>query len=135
MTTRRNRKSLSLAAKTTELALAAPQVVAHRVARMAMAGPVLSRRDRKEFQLMGAEKMAAFAASWNAMALQTISANQALATTFFTAFWSPAAWRNPTGRAAAQLHSAVLGVLGKGLAPVHRAATANARRLARTSLR
>jgi hypothetical protein len=36
---------------------------------------------------------------------------------------------------AAQVQSAALGVLGKGLAPIHRKAVANARRLARTKLR
>jgi hypothetical protein len=135
MPARRNRQALSLAARTTELAIAAPQVVAHRMARMAMSGPVLSERDRKEFQLMGAEKTAAFAASWNAMALQAMRANQEMAMSMLTAFWSPAAWRNPAGHAATQLHNAALGVLGKGMAPVHRAATANARRLARVKLR
>jgi hypothetical protein len=34
-----------------------------------------------------------------------------------------------------QVHGATLGVLGKGLAPVHRKAVANAKRLARTKLR
>jgi hypothetical protein len=135
MPARRNRQALSLAARTTELAIAAPQVVAHRVARMAMSGPVLSERDRKEFQLMGAEKTAAFTASWNAMALQAMRANQAMAVSMLTSFWSPAVWRNPAGHVAAQLQSAALGVLGKGIAPVHRAATANARRLAGTRLR
>jgi hypothetical protein len=33
------------------------------------------------------------------------------------------------------LHDAALAVLGKGLAPVHRRAVANAKRLARTRLR
>jgi hypothetical protein len=36
---------------------------------------------------------------------------------------------------AAQWHKAALGVLGKGLTPVHRKAVANAKRLARTKLR
>jgi hypothetical protein len=39
----------SLIAKAAELAFAVPQVVAHRVTRMALAGPSLSDRDRKEF--------------------------------------------------------------------------------------
>jgi hypothetical protein len=135
MTNRRHRKVQSIAATTAEIALAAPQVIAHRVARMAMSGPVLSARDRKEFHLMGAEKMAAMAESWNAMVLQSMRANQALAAGFIAAFWSPSAMRQSPARAAAQLHGAALGVLAKGMAPVHRKATANARRLARTKLR
>lgn len=82
---------------------------------------------------MGAEKVAAFAESWNAMVLQAICANQALAATFIRSMWSP--WRNTSARTAAQLQSAVLGILSKGIAPVHRKATANAKRLARTKLR
>jgi hypothetical protein len=35
----------------------------------------------------------------------------------------------------AQLQHATLGILGKGLGPVHRKAVANAKRLARTKLR
>jgi hypothetical protein len=37
--------------------------------------------------------------------------------------------------ASAQLQSAALGVLSKGLAPVHRKATANAKRLSRAAKR
>jgi hypothetical protein len=135
MAARRNRNAKSIATKTAGLAFAAPQVVAHRLARMATSGPTLSARDRKEFQLMGTEKVAAFMESWNAMALQSIRANQALAAGFFRCFWSPWAIVNPSARTAAQLQNAVLGVLSKGIAPVHRKATANARRLARTKRR
>ena len=60
MPSRRKHKTKPLIAKVTELAFAAPQVVAHRVTRMAIAGPSLSERDRKEFERMGAEKTAAF---------------------------------------------------------------------------
>ena len=60
MPSRRKHKTKPLIAKAAELAFAAPQVVAHRVTRMAIAGPSLSERDRKEFQRMGAEKTAAF---------------------------------------------------------------------------
>jgi hypothetical protein len=135
MASRRKRNASSLAVKSAELAFAAPQVVAHRMARMAVAGPVLSERDRREFQRMGAEKLTAFAESWNAMALQAARANQDLAAGFFRSLWSPLAWASPFAHTAAQLHSAALGVLHEGIDPVHREATANARRLARTKLR
>ena len=39
------------------------------------------------------------------------------------------------GKIAAQMQGASLGILGKGMAPIHRKATANARRLAGTKLR
>ena len=103
---------------------------------MAIAGPTLSARDRKEFHLMVAEKMAGFGEAWIAMVLQTIRANQAVAVSLFRAFWAPSLRRRASTTAvAAQLQSAALDILAKGLAPVHRKAVANAKRLARTKLR
>ena len=136
MPSRHKRKTKSLLSKAAELVFAVPQVVAHRVTRMAISGPSVSERDRKEFQRMGAEKTAAFIESCNAMTMQAFRVNQALAASFFRSFWSPSLKIKPSASAvAAQLNSAALGVLGKGMAPVHRKATANAKRLARTKLR
>ncbi len=85
---------------------------------------------------MVAEKNAAFVESWNAMAVQAMLANQALAASFFKSFLGVTRGKKPSAaRSAAQLQRAALGVLGKGLAPVHRKATANAKRLGRTKLR
>jgi hypothetical protein len=70
MATRRTRKAGSLAAQTIALGIAAPQVAAHRVARMAMAGASPSARDRKEFHRMGTEKMIALNEAWSAMAFE-----------------------------------------------------------------
>jgi hypothetical protein len=135
MPSRRIRKSASLAAKLAELSFAAPQVVAHRVARMAISGQTLSERDKKEFDLMVAEKKSAFAQSWSAMAVQATRANQALALSFFKSFWLPTRRKPSAGAVAAQIQRAAVGVLSKGVAPVHRKAVANAKRLARTKLR
>ena len=136
MALRRRRATQSLSVKMTELAIAVPQVVAHRVTRMALCGPKLSARDRKEFKLMVAEKKAAFAESWRAMAMQSARAQQALAVAIFRSFWSVASNKKPSAAAsAARLNKATLGVLGKGLAPVHRKAVANAKRLARPKIR
>jgi hypothetical protein len=133
---RSKRKATSVAAKAAELAVAVPQVVAHRITRMALSGPTLSERDRKEFELMVAEKKSAFAEAWQAMAAQSFRANQALATSMFRSIWSPSLGRKPGGaKVAAQIQSAAIGVFAKGLAPVHRKAVANAKRLARTKLR
>ena len=129
-------KSRSLVKKAAELALAVPQVVAHRVTRMAMAGPTLSDRDRKEFQLMVKEKETAFAQAWNAMAVQSVRASQALTASYFRSMWSlPTKRKTSAAAAASQLQNAAFGILGKGLAPVHRKAVANAKRLAKTKLR
>jgi len=136
MPSRYKRKTGSIGARAVELAFAVPQVVAYRVTRMAIAGPSVSERDRKEFQRMGAEKTAAFIESWNAMTMQAFRANQALAASFFRSFWLSSVKGRPSVNAvAAQLQNAALGVLGKGIAPVHRKALANAKRLSRTKLR
>lgn len=80
--------------------MAVPQVIAHRTARMLAAGANPSARDRLEFQRMGIEKAFAFWESMHAM------------------WWS--AWLAPWSAAK---------MMEKGIAPVHRRATANARRL------
>ena len=117
----RRHSATRLSRQATELALAVPQVVAHRVARMALAGPTLSARDRKEFHGMGQEKMVAFWQSWFGMGLAA------------TQMWQKA-WSAGLQGARVPLVD-VSRVLSQGMAPVHRKATANAKRLARTPLR
>lgn len=102
-----------------ELALAAPQVVAHRTARMASAGLSPSKRDRAEFARMGAEKVAAFHESWWAM----WTACWALPVRFAMSLSPPGA------TLAAAASNAALLVAASGLAPIHRRAVSNARRL------
>ena len=117
MTTRRSRKSRSLAAQSIELGVAVPQVIAHRLARM----------DSQEFCRMGSEKVAAFNEAWAAMAMQAALENQKMALSFLQSFWFP--WARPRKSASRQLSDAALGILGKGMAPVRRRAVANAKRL------
>jgi hypothetical protein len=131
---RKNTKSTAL--KLAELAVAVPQVVGHRLTRMALAGPVLSPRDRREFNRMVAEKHSAFQEACTAMVSHSLHANQAMATNFLMSLWAPAAKGRPSvGKTTAQLQRATLGVIGRGLDPVHRKAVANAKRLAKTKLR
>ena len=112
MTLRRRRKSLAV--KTFELGLAAPQVIAHRLARM----------DHAEFHRMGFEKIAAANEAWVAMGLQAFLEHQKL----MQSFWFP--WlRRPS--ATGQWNR----ILGKGMAPIHRRAVANAKRLGRLKRR
>ena len=111
---RHAQQSLKLAQHATELMVAAPQVVAHRLTRMAQAGHTPNARDRAEFQRMGAEKMAAFWESWQAMGLQAMMA------------WNLPWW---------QSGSAWTTLMARGLAPVHRRAVANAKRLGGTRKR
>ena len=131
MSTRRPRKAPPVARQAAELAVAIPQVIAHRLTRLARAGPAPSGRDRREFQRMGAEKAAAFAESWNAMARQTLQAHQTLALSFLRAFWSPARARSSAPSATRQVGRAVTAIVQAGLAPVHQRAVANAKRLSR----
>ena len=84
---------------------------------------------------MVAEKNAAFVESWNSMAVESMLANQALAASFFKSFFTMSRGKKPSAVTASQLQRAALGVLGKGIAPVHRKATANAKRLARIKFR
>jgi len=129
---RHKRNIMPLIVKAAELGFAAPQVVAHRVTRMAMAGVSPTARDRNEFRRMGTEKIAAFMESWSAMAMETLRANQALTASFWSWIWLP--WLDRKPCTTSHLHNAALGVLGKGIAPVHRRAVANAKRLTRTRL-
>jgi len=130
MAGRRSRRSKSLAVQTMELGVAVPQVIAHRVARMAIAGASPSARDRKELRLMGTEKVAAINEAWNAMAVEAFRANQRLTLSFMQSLWFP--WVHPKRR---QLSNPALDILAKGMAPVRRRAVANAKRLGRLKRR
>jgi hypothetical protein len=135
MTTKHTRTSLSIAKQSAEMAFAVPQVIAHRLTRMALAGPVLSSRDQKEFQNMVAEKQAAFTQAWSAMAAESIRVNQAMAMSMFGAFLNPFSRGKSSSKIATDLQTAAMGVFSKGLAPVHKKAVSNAKRLAKTKLR
>lgn len=127
-----------LATRSQELAMAVPQVMGHRVARMMLAGPVLSSRDHKEFTGMVAEKQVAFFQSWLAMWTHGVQAHQRFFGSLLQSGLAGSAGKHPAAQwweATAAWQRASLGVLDKGLAPVHRKATANARRLGRTRLR
>ena len=132
-----SRRPKPAAQKLAELSLAVPQVVGHRVARMAAAGPWPGARDRREFHAMGAEKVAAFGESWTAMLMQLWRSQWSLAVSLSTWWWSPARWVPgawpgpvPGGRQAWQRWAeGPMRALEQGLGPVHRRAVANARRL------
>jgi hypothetical protein len=131
MPIRRSRRSKALAAQTVDLAFAVPQVLAHRVARMAIAGAKPSARDRQELYRMSTEKFSAFNEAWSSMAMETWLANQKLALSFMQSLWFP--WARPmSGRSAStQLGNAALDILAKGMTPIRRRGVANARRLGR----
>jgi hypothetical protein len=95
-----------------EIGFAAPQVIAHRLQRMALAGPRPGLRDQREFTRMGQEKAEAFAESLMAMGLRM--------------------WQGQLASGASALAHDVrpwLATMAEGMKPVHRRVTANARRL------
>lgn len=117
---------LQLGTRTAEMLLASGQVIGMRVARMAAAGTSPSARDRKEFLRMGSEKVQAGAQSALAVGAQW----QAMGWQLWSQAWRQ--WLALLGgtalRATPQLHH-LPRLAQAALAPVHRAATANARRL------
>lgn len=129
MSARRPHNATRATRQAIELALAVPVVVSHRMSRLATAGPTPSARDRREFERMSAEKIAAFYESWNAMWMAAFS-------TYLRAWFSWTPWTAFTSNAShrSRQRKAALGVLTAGFAPVHRRAVANARRLGRIPL-
>ena len=141
--------------KTGEMMLASAQVINHRTGRMATAGLTPDARDRKEFALMGQEKLAAASESAQAMAERVLNLNQQMGTLAFNqmvagtaGIMSVAAARTmaqsgkaqaefvrdtvaSSAKAASQLADSVARIAHHGLKPVHSRATANAKRLAK----
>ncbi len=93
-----------------------------RTARMLAAGANPSAHDRREFERMRTEKVQAVWESLNVMGLEIAKAQQQYALFAMRQWWSP--WVSPWSMAADAMR-----ILDKGLAPVHRRASANARRL------
>jgi hypothetical protein len=134
--------------KVAELAIAAPQVIALRTARMLAAGAHPHARDRREFMRMGTEKVQVFWESMRAISEQMYKTNQEW--TFLAMRRWSAAWMSPwslltnwavplrgLGSSATQkrLQNSTSKMIEKGLTPVHKRAAANARRLSRMKKR
>jgi hypothetical protein len=131
MTPRRKNPSARLIAQSVETATAAPLVVAHRLGRMAAAGPWPSARQRKENSQMVNEKVLAFYQSWAAMWQQAYRSQMQLAQNLTAAALAPVGSRRRPGASSAALAHAATRILSAGLAPVHTKAVANAKRLGR----
>jgi hypothetical protein len=145
---KRRRKPGAL--KAAELAIAAPQVVALRSARMLAAGAVPAARDRRELTRMSTEKVQAFSESMTAMAAQIYRTNQEWSRLALRQWWTACtrSWLSLAGSAVRpgisvaplsapvatqkRLQRTVASVIEKGLNPVHTRATSNARRLSRS---
>jgi hypothetical protein len=142
------------AMRTAEMLLASGQVIGTRVGQMARAGANPSARDIREFTLMGTEKVGAAAQSGIAVAARLQSANyQLLARSWqqwlgslgaITALAGSRTFSEALSRQSRLVHSLARSgpthsrlssdtarLFSAALAPVHGAATANAKRLAR----
>ena len=134
-------KQYRLSRRSSELANAVPQVIAMRVGRMMGGGLMPSAKDQQEYYRMGAEKVEAFFESWMAMASQASAAQQQFAQWWLQTWWKAAmsGWTNlPTvshlsTHAGKQVMDSMLDVTMRGMAPVHRRAVDNARRLGKAA--
>lgn len=143
-----------LATKIGEMMLASAQVITHRTRRMATAGSMPNSRDRREFTLMGHEKVEATVASANSMARHIMTMDPFLGVKAMqqmlagmAAMMSLAGSRTSSqaivrqarlARTVAQSAGTVARISGssarlaqRSLKPFHSRATANAKRLGR----
>lgn len=142
-----------LAVKSAEMWMASAQVIHHRTGRMATAGPNPSARDRREFHLMGQEKLEAAGESLQAMTAHMITASQQMGLLVLKQMnmgagnylmLAMARGMAESAKASSAImqrslsDSSVIGsrftqttaeVMQRGLKPVHQRATANAKRL------
>ena len=121
--------SQRLATQAIELSMAAPQVVAQRLTRMALSGLNPSASDHDELMLMGSEKVQAFQASWVAMWAQAFQSQMTLANSVARSTIDMMSGRDHPASVLKQLPTEAAEVLYAGLAPLHDTAMDNARRL------
>jgi hypothetical protein len=137
-----------------EMCLASAQVISHRTARMAAAGPTPSARDLQEFTRMGQEKSDAATESGRAMAAHLTTMNLKFGASAFrhivsgTAALMALARSRTVGESitrhaklaealsrsalmASEFSDSAARLAGRGLTPIHARATANARRLSK----
>jgi hypothetical protein len=117
-----------------ELSIAAPQVVARRMAQMALAGPNPSAKDQKEFKQMSNEKVTAFYQSWSAMWAQMFKSQFAIAQAITASVSTAMMGGRPldASRTINAFTQETNKIISAGMDPVHRTAVSNARRLSRS---
>jgi hypothetical protein len=147
-----------VALKTAEMLMSSGQVIGTRLDRIARAGPNPSARDRREFALMGSEKISAASKSAMAVASRLQSANYELMMRAWRQWFASLGAMNSlaasrsfgqalsrqkrlsdalarSGRTQARISSDTARLASAALKPVHSASTANAKRLARGKTR
>lgn len=119
-------ETLRLGRQVAEINAVVPGIVSHRLMRLAWAGAMPSRSDRTELSRMSSEKWQAASQSAVAMTAFAMQQQMAMAQSFMHAMWAP--WVGMS-HSSIPATNPVAGMLSAGLAPYHRIATANARRL------
>lgn len=110
--------------------MAVPQVVMHRLSQMMLAGPNPSAKDLREMNTMWTEKLLTFHESWFAMAFEAARVNQHVSLKMMESAWSFTPFKDVTlSNPTKTFLDATDSIIGKGLAPVHRCAVDNAKRL------
>ena len=124
-----HRRSQRITRQVSELYAAVPQVVAQRMA--LLAAPMLRPgiNPWQETVMMSSEKVSAFNESWLAMWSQALRSQHEITAASMRGWGSPGWGIDSVGQSVQAIQSAALGVMGHGLAPVHRRALANAKRL------
>jgi hypothetical protein len=124
--------------KAAELSLAAPRVIALRTARILAAGVDPAARDRRALSQMAWEKIAAWQESMHAMTAQVYKAQVQwnlgalrLWWAWCTSPWPLLAARPGYRIVHARWERSMARVIDKGIAPVHRRVTSNARRMSK----
>lgn len=120
-------ETLRLGRQVAEINAVVPGIVSHRLMRLAWAGAAPSRSDRAELSRMSSEKWQAASQSAVAMTAFAMQQQTAMAQSFMRAMWAP--WMGMSSPGSIQGPNPFAGMLSAGLAPYHRIATANARRL------
>jgi hypothetical protein len=143
---------VDLAMKTGEMMMASAQVIGHRTRRLAAAGSKPSARDRREFALMGQEKVEAVTKSAHGMAAhmmtmdpllgaravgQTLAVANAMMSLAGSRSVSQALARQArlvrtmgqSAGTASRISGSSARLAQRGLTPIHARATANAKRL------
>ena len=122
--------------KAIDISLAAPQVIAHRLTRMALAGPQPSERDLKEFTGMVQEKQQAFAESWWAAWNVALQSPWTMTLPMWQSIWTTGLPTTPWAawKLAEQAMAPSNAMLNAALTPISRKAVSNARRLSHTPL-
>ena len=120
-------ETVRLGRQVTEINAVVPGIVSRRLMQLAWAGAAPSRSDHTEMSRMSSEKWQAASQSAIAMTAFAMQQQMAMAQSFWQAVWSP--WMGlPVARGPA-VSNPVAAMLSAGIAPYHRIATANARRL------